>query len=344
MPKNSNKNIVIAFIDRLKRVWRGIFGERGAHRSFRRTRRRDAVRPLVLPGYIALTFEVFGFLRKHWKIFGGLALVYLILYVVLVGVGSQETYSSLVGLFDESVDDMFQGVSGALGQAGLLFATIAMSGIESPSQIQQVFGVLLFVMLWLTVIWLVRNLLAGQNVKMRDGLYMSGSPLFATIVVLFLILLQLVPVGLAFIGYAAASSTGLLEGGVEAMLFWIGAGLLGLLSLYWVIGSLFASVIVTIPGSYPLWAMHASSKMVAGRRIPLILRLMWLGMTLFLTWLVVLLPVVLLDMGLKKLLVAIDWLPIVPAALLILTVWSALWSCAYIYMLYRKAVDGEAAK
>lgn len=329
----------------LQKTWRGIFGERNVHRSFRRTRRRDAVRPLKLPGYIAFTFEVFAFLRKHKKIFLSLALVYLILYVALVGFGSQATYASLVELFNESLGEAFQGASGAISQAGLLFVTIAVSGLtENPSEVQQVFSVLLFIMLWLAAVWLARNLLAGKKVKMRDGLYMSGTPLFATVVVAIFIALQLIPVGIAFIGYSLASSAGLLVGGVEAMLFWAGATLLGILSLYWIVGSFFASIIVTIPGTYPLWSMHTSNKLVAGRRVPLLLRMVWLVATIVATWAAVLLPAVLLDMGLKQLVPALSWLPIVPVALLVLTVWSALWSCLYVYLLYRKVVDNEVAE
>lgn len=345
MPTSSNKEAgrVKNAITWLKSGWRRIFGPRTPHKSFHTTRRRDAVRTLRLPGYIVFTHETFKIIFTHKKLLLGLGVVYLALYGVLVGVGSQETYASLSDLLKESAGEAFQGVSGSLWQAGILFTSIASSGLnESVTPTQQIFGVLLFIMLWLSIVWLLRSILAGKKVKMRDGLYNSGAPLFASIVVVLLIVVQLLPVGVALIGYSAATATGLLTSGVEAMLFWIAAGLLGLLSLYWVLSSFFALIIITIPGTYPLWAMQTSSKLVSGRRIQLLLRLIWLGFVAALTWIVVLIPMILIDAGLKHLIPAIDWLPLVPFTILVLSSWSILWGCTYVYLLYRKVVDNES--
>ncbi|UTX51593.1 hypothetical protein KI440_01420 [Candidatus Saccharibacteria bacterium TM7i] len=351
MPTNSNKKVQPVEKTNLgkqaavwiQKIWRRIFGPKTPHRSFRMTRRRDAVRTLKLPGYLALTHEVFRIIFTHKKLLLGLGVVYFVLYGILVGVGSQETYASLSGLLKESAGDAFQGVSGSLWQAGILFTSIATSGLnEALTPTQQIFGALLFIMLWLSVVWLLRSIIAGKKVKMRDGLYNSGTPLFASIVVVLLILLQLLPVGIALVGYTAASSTGLLVGGVEAMLFWIAASLLGLLSLYWILSSFFALIIVTIPGTYPLWAMQTSSKLVSGRRVQLLMRLIWLGIITALTWVAVLVPMILVDAGLKSLIPVMGWVPFVPLTILILSSWSIIWGCTYVYLLYRKVVDNES--
>lgn len=325
--------------------WRRIFGLKTPHKSLRLTRRRDAVRPLVMPGYIAFTREVLGVIKKYKKALFSLLLVYIIVFGILVGVGSQEVYASLVSLFKESAGGVFNGVSGSLWQAGILLASIASSGLSSGiTPVQQVFSALLFIMLWLSTVWILRNNLAGKKVSMRDGLYSSGSPLFASIVVMLLIAFQLVPVGFVLMGYSAALATGVLAGGVEAMLFWVAAGLLSVLSIYWILSSVFALIVITIPGTYPLWAMHVSSGMVSGRRVPILLRMVWLGLTVSLTWIIVLFTVILIDAGLKSILPVIEWLPLVPLSVLLLTAWSSLWCCVYMYLLYRKVVDNESKR
>lgn len=322
--------------------WRSIFGSKTPHKSFRFTAREDAVRPLILPSYTAFSHSVTRFILVHKKTLLLLALLYAAFYAILVGVGSQETYSLLGSYFEGTTGGSFQEIIGTVWGVGALIATVSFSGLtEEQTALQSVFSLFLFAMLWLTVVWLVRNTLAGKKVKLRDGLYASGAPLFATIAVLGLIVLQLIPIGLAALGYNAAVATGLLSGGVEAMLFWIVAVLLFIISAYWVLSSLFAIVIITIPGTYPLWALHTSSKLVSGRRLRIAGRLLWMGLMVAATWVLALLPAVLLDALLRQVMPSVSWLPIVPLVVLLLTAWSALWVSVYIYLLYRKVVDSE---
>lgn len=317
------------------------FMGRRPHRSFRLSRRRDYVRPLELPGNIVFTHEVTKTVWQHKTTFLLLALVYAFLYAVLVGVQSQETYTTLSDLLKETSGDAFSGNWGAIGQAGLLLVTVASSGVSTEAtESQQIFSVLIFLLIWLTTVWLVRNLLAGHKVKLRDGLYNSGAPLFATIIITLFIAIQLIPLAVAFIAYNAATTTGLIAtGGAAAMLFWIGAGLLALLSLYWVTSSLFAMIIITLPGMYPYRAIQTAGDMVLGRRIKILLRWLWMGLMIILAWAIVIIPIILLDMGLKSLWPAIEWLPIVPVSTLLMAAASTVWMSAYVYLLYRKVVD-----
>ncbi len=316
------------------------FLARRPHRSFRRTRRRDYVRTLALPGYVSFTNEVHQTVWKLKEYFLPLLAVYIILYGILLGIGSQETYSALNDALQSAGNEVLGGDWGALNQAGLLFASVATSGIsEALTEAQQIFAVLLTVMIWLTVVWLLRNRLAGHKVKLRDAVYSSGSPLFATIVVALVIAIQLLPAALAAIGLSAASASGLLDSGVEAMLFWLGAGLLSILSLYWITSSLFALVIITLPGMYPFRALKASGDIVLGRRIQLLLRWLWMILTVVVAWAVILIPIILIDMWLKSIWPQIEWVPIVPFALLVMGSLTIVWTSVYIYLLYRKVVD-----
>jgi hypothetical protein len=318
-----------------------LFMNRRPHRSFRLTRRRDYVRPLELPGNIAFTHEVTQTVWRHKKTFLWLGFIYVMLFALLVGMQSQETYATLTGTLKSTSGDAFSGNWGAIGQAGLLLLTIASSGVNTEiTEAQQIFSVLIFLLIWLTTVWLLRNKLAGHKVKLRDGLYNSGAPLFATVLITLFIAIQLIPVAVAFIGYSAASTSGLIAaGGAAAMLFWIGAGLLSLLSLYWITSSLFAMIIVTLPGMYPYTAIRTAGDMVLGRRIKILLRWLWMALMIILAWGVIMIPIILLDMGLKSLWPAVGWLPIVPITALIMAALTTIWMASYVYLLYRKVVE-----
>lgn len=316
---------------------------RRPHRSFRRTRRRDYTRSLQLPGYFAFTSYVFGILKQHRATFLLLALAYAILTAVMVGVASQDTYTTLTDTLRQTGGEVFQGNVGEIGKAGLLFLTATTGGIsQTPTEVQQVYAGLIALLTWLTTVWLLRNLLAGHKVKLRDGLYNASAPLLSTFLVALVLIVQLLPLAIALIGYSAAVASGLLAGGVEAMLFWIAAGTLGLLSLYWVTSTIIALVVVTLPGMYPWQALRTAGDLVVGRRARILLRILWMLLVATVTWLLIMVPIILLDTWLKGIWPATAWIPTIPVALLGLSSLTIVWSASYVYLLYRKVVSDDA--
>ena len=316
---------------------------RRPHRSFRRTRRRDYVRLLQLPGYWGFTLNVQKTLFQHKKIFLLLTLTYAVLTGVMVGVASQDTYTSLINGVHQTSGDLFSGGLGQIGQAGLLFLSAISGGINGNlTNVQQVYAGIIILLTWLTTVWLLRNILAGYKVKLRDGLYNASAPLLSTFLVGILLLIQLMPIAIAALGFQAAQTTGLLNSGIEAMLFWLAAGILVLLSLYWITSTFIALVVVTLPGMYPIEAIRTAGDLVIGRRIRILLRMLWLGLWLVALWVVVMIPVILFDSWLKGLLPAIQWLPIVPVIMLVLSSITVIWTASYIYLLYRRIVSDDS--
>lgn len=308
------------------------------------TRRRDYVRSLQLPGYWRFTASVSGLLWKHKRLFLPLVLLYALLSGVLVGMVSQDTYSQLRTVMDESGDELLIGNWGAIGQAGLLLASVASGGVsQQVDASQQVFAGLIGLLTWLTAVWLLRALLAGQRPCLRDGLYSAGAPIVSTFVLTIVLVVQLLPVALASLGFSAAVASGLLEGGVEAMLFWVVATLFIVLSLYWATSTLIAMVVVTLPGMYPFRALKTAGDLVVGRRLRLLLRFVWMLLLIMLAWAVIVIPVILFDGWLKVMVPTIDWLPLVPLSILAMGALTIVWSASYVYMLYRKVVDDDAA-
>jgi len=320
------------------------FLARRPHRSFRRTYRRDYVRSLRLPGYWAFTNEVRKTLWANKRLFLLLALTYAVLTAAFVGFASQDTYTELSESISTANESLLQGDVGKVGQAGVLLATGMVGAFnQTPTDAQKIFAGILALMVWLTTVWLLRAILSGRKPKLRDGLYNGSAPLLSSLLIGFLVVLQLLPVAVAAIAFGAAVSTGVLLGGVETMLFWTVAGMLGLLSLYWITGSMIALVVVTLPGMYPIQAVRTAGDLVVGRRVRVLLRFLWVCAISIVVWAIIMIPIILLDSWLKSMWPAIEWVPLVPVSLLAMGSVTVVWMASYVYILYRKIVDDDAS-
>lgn len=316
---------------------------RRPHHSFRRTRRRDYARSLTLPGYWAFTKQVRQALWRNKKIFLAVTLLYAVLSGVLVGLASQTTYTQLAGLLKDSSNQLLQGNVDQLGQAVILLGTGILGGVnQTPTDAQKIFAPLVALLIWLTTVWLLRAILAGHKPRLRDGLYNAGTPIVSTFLVSLMFLVQLIPAGFATLGFWAATQSGFIANGVESMVFWFVAILLIVLSLYWITSTFIAMIVVTLPGMYPMRALRTAGDMVVGRRLRILLRLLWLVGFLVVAWAIVMVPIILIDAWLKNVWASINWIPIVPLALLAMSSFTVVWVSAYVYLLYRKVVDDDA--
>ncbi len=317
------------------------FLRRRPHRSFRMTRRRDYTRTLKISGYWALTAEVIRLLWRHKKTFLALVLLFVVLTLLFSNAMSQDTYQQLQDLMNTAEDNGFSGVTTTIG----LFSGVAMSyltGAATTDTSRQVIGTLLGLFAWLTTIWLVRAISAGQKPKMRDGLYSSGSPVIALLMLLFVMIIQAVPAAVALIVYGALDASGMLQQTPILMLAGGATALIATMSLYWIVSTFFAMVVVTLPGVYPFRALRLSGDIVTGRRIRVLLRFAWAVVVAALIWFVVLIPVILLDGALKDALPELSWLPIVPVAGLVLVYFSVVFFATYSYLFYRKVVESDS--
>lgn len=352
MKKSSQKRHEAHSTDILSRVIAGVRSvyqriarsiQAKPHKSFRRTYRRDYTRALPLPGYWAMTLYVVGILRRNKKLFGLLALTYAILTSALVGIASQDVYSQVSDTFRQFSGTLFDDQWSVVTQTTMLLgAALGGSLSGTLTDVQWMYECILLLMVWLTTIWLLRAVLAGRAPKLRDGIYHSGAPIVPTFLVGLVLFLQLIPAAIAALGLYAALPSGILDSGVAAMLLSIAGLLLVVLSLYWITGTLVALVVVTLPGMYPFEALRTAAEIVSGRRIRILLRLLWVGFTTFALWLVVMLPVVLLDALIKNTWPVTQSVPIVPLALLAVSSILTIWAASYVYLLYRKVVDSDA--
>ena len=316
---------------------------RRPHRSFRRTHQRFYARSLRLPGYWAFARDVTRMLWEQRRLFGLLVVVYAVLSGVMVGIASQAVYQQLGDALQHSSGDVFSGNWGEVGKAGLLLITTITGGASiTPSEAQQIYSGILLLLTWLTTIWLLRNGLAGHAVRLRDGLYNAGAPFLSPFLVGLVFVVQLLPLALALHGYSAAVGSGLLDGGVIAMIFWFIAALLATLSLYWVTSTFIALVVVTLPGMYPFQAIKTAGDLVVGRRLRILLRLLWAAVLLLLTWSLIMIPLILIDAWVKEIWPVVVSVPVIPVSLLLLSSLTTVWLASYVYMLYRKVVEDDA--
>ena len=349
--KNSNKPWYKQIVSGLKNKWnklkkrRDNYLKRRPHRTFRRTRRRDYKRSLKLPGYWSLTVQVLTIINKNKRLFIGLALLYGLLTILLSSMMSQDAYDQIKAVADSAREN---GLYGAFAVNislfwGVFTSQLSGASISEVGSSQQIFSVLLGLYAWLTVVWLLRSIMSGKKPRLRDGLYGSGGPVLALVVLLCILVIQMIPAAIALIAYAAADASGLLDQTAILMLFGGGAILLGVLSLYWMTSTVIAMVVATLPGMYPMQAIKIAGDLVIGRRVRILLRLLWSVVLLFIFWLVILLPVILLDGALKSAIPGLSWLPLVPITAIILVAWSVVFGAAYVYVFYRRIIDDDSA-
>jgi len=341
-PFEQTKNkIITAFVTLKQRT--ALFLSRRPHRSFRRTLKRDYVRTLDLPGYWTFTGSVGRTLWESRQLFIWIVIIYATLSSLLVGLASQETYTSLSDTLRTTGNDIFQGNWGEISKAGVLLTTSITGSLTSAtSEAQQIYAGLIGLLTWLTTIWLLRAVRAGQKPRVRDGLYNAGSPIVSTTVVSLVMILQLIPAALAVTAFSAALSSGFLQGGVEAMIFSVVAILFIVLSAYWITSTFIALTVVTLPGMYPMQAIKTAGDLVIGRRLRILLRWGWLALVVFVSWVLIMIPIIIFDTWFKGLLPALQWLPIIPVTLLAMSSLTIVVVSAYIYLLYRKVVEDDA--
>ena len=265
-----------------------------------------------------------------------LLIIVVILNVVFIGIMSEANYIQFQDIMDQTSAEVTGGDIGSVAKAGLLLiSTITTGGLSGDSsEAAVVFGVIIFLIIWLTTIFLLRHIMAGHKVKLRDGLYNAMTPLISSFLVFVVAVLQCIPIFILIIAFSAAVRTEFLATPFYALLFFIFAVLMILLSGYLLSSSLIAFIAVSAPGMYPLRALNTASDLMMGRRVRFIIRLIALLIALAIVWVIVMLPLILFDMWMKQ----FEWtagIPFVPICLTIMTCFTAIYVTVYLYLYYR---------
>ena len=315
------------------------------HKSFKRSYHEDYQRDLEIPGIMYHVFATFKVILKNWKLFLPLIIVAVVLNAVLVGIMSQDSYSQFQDALDQTSVELAGGDIGNVAKAGLLLiSTLTTGGMsDETSDDSLIFMIIVFLILWLTTIFLVRHRLAGHKVKLRDGLYNAMTPLLSTFVVFAIAAIQCIPIFILIIAYSAAVQTDFLATPFYALVFFIFAVLMILTSGYLLSSSLIALIAVSAPGLYPIKAINAASDLMMGRRIKFILRLIALILVMVIFCIIIMLPLILFDFWMKT----FEWtqgIPFVPICLNIVICFLIIYASTYLYLYYRWMLDYDSDK
>lgn len=333
------KNIPALLVRPFVRLYQRLRRQRAkaSHHSFVLTRKRDKPSKPEIEGLFRLGWVVWAYLLKHKGLFARFLLLYIVLTTALVGVIQGENLSNI----NQIVDEIGQ-------QAGSLFSPLMQSLVIVGSsmggaltgnltEVQQLYMVALYIFASMVVIWLLRQLMAGNKVKLRDGLYNAGSPVVAVMVLVAVAVLQLIPFAFLALIFNTALSSGLLAGGIETAMFSIALFLGAVLTLYFMTTTIFALMIVTVPGTYPLRAYVLAKQIITGQRGRLLMRLVWLGVNIVIFWFVVMVPVVLIANATN-----LQSTPLVTISVQLTTGLSIVYASAYCYLLYRRMINDPA--
>lgn len=306
------------------------------HKSFKRSYREDYHRETPVPGVMAHIFKSFGAIFKNWKLFLPFLIIVILLNALFIGIMDQGRYTQYQDVLDEASLQIAGGDIGNVAKAGLmLVSTISTGGLSGESsEAAAVFAVLIFLTVWLVTIFLLRHIMAGHKVKLRDGLYNAMTPLISTLLVFLIAIIQCIPILLLIVAYSAAVQTDFLSTPFYALVFFIFAALMVVISAYLLSSSLIALVAVSAPGLYPLKALHTASDLMMGRRVKFLLRLVALILMLAILWIIIMLPLILFDMWMKQ----FEWtagIPFVPICLTTMTCFTEIYITVYLYKYYR---------
>lgn len=289
----------------------------------------------ALTGYVRFTFEVLGLLRSHKSVFFRLLLTATVVLLLITGATQQSEYSDLAASTEMFSSDVASGIGRTLLEIGVIFVTVISGALTSVlSESQQIYAGAAFLFLWLTVVWLLRHQLAGTEVQLRDALYSAGAPVISTLAIVAVALVQLLPLALVATVLSSAIASGVLSGAAGVVLSLGVLLVVGGFTLFWLTTTFFAAIVVTIPGTYPWAALRSAKQLIAGHRVSVLLRTLWLLLVVLIVFALTVLPAVALDRVLNT-----SGSPLVPVVLQLAAIALTIYGAAYVYVLYRRIID-----
>ncbi len=114
-------------------------------------------------------------LWKYKELFAGITIIYGLLNLTLVqGLAGGTDVSSL----KHALNQAFNGGLGSLASAFSVFAVLVGSAGNASSQTTGGYQLFLGIITSLAVIWALRQVLAGESVRIRDAYYRGMYPLY----------------------------------------------------------------------------------------------------------------------------------------------------------------------
>jgi hypothetical protein len=270
----------------------------------------------TIDGVMTISQNSLNVLWKNKKLFGGIMLIYCIIYILFVqGLTNLPNSSTLTS----GAGKLFSGFSTfalILGGGG--------SGTANPSG--ATYQAFLIVTVSLVLIWTLRQVYSGNKVRIRDGYYKALYPFIPFVLILLFIGLQLLPLIIGSTLYNIVITQGIAINAFEklvAVIFLIG---IVILSLFFLSSSIFALYIVTLPDMTPIKALKSAKGLVKGRRALIMRKILFLPVALVILTSIIVLPFIFIYPPLAA------WIIFSLTLLVIAVVHS------YLYNLYRELI------
>lgn len=281
-----------------------------------------------LPSSWALLRETWALLSARKGFFVGVVVVYGVLQLILVtGVVSSGTADVRDALLTAA-----DGVSGALVTSLTLTTYVASTTGQAGTDQGSVYQFILIIIASLAVIWALRRvenlrsskLHASEKVRIRDAYYKGMTPLVPFMLILVVILLEFIPLLVGSWLYSVVIQGGIAVTLIEQLLWGLFLSVFAVLTIYLVLSSLFALIIVTLPDMTPMQALRSSRGLVLHRRWELIRKFLFLAVVTTFALLAVMMPIAF-------------WLPaIAPWVLYALFTALLAVTLGYLYVIYRE--------
>lgn len=285
---------------------------------------KPATPPPKLPNVWQLTKASWQTLWLHKELFIGITVTYGLLNLLLVqGLAT----GTDVGELKEALNQVFTGQLGSLASGLSIFAVLVSSAGNGSSQTAAAYQVFLGLITSLAVIWALRQVVSGKQIRIRDAYYQGMYPLVPFILVLVVVGLQFLPLLIGSTLYNLVLSNGIAVTFLEQLVWLVGFGLLTALSLYLVSASLFALYIVTLPDMTPIKALRSARALVRYRRWSVLRKLLCLPIILLVVAAVVMVPIII-------------WLtPLAQWVFFLLTMFALVAVNTYMYTMYRELLN-----
>jgi hypothetical protein len=292
------------------------------YRSFSLQKRLKRQTTKEMPGAIQLFVSSIAIMRRHWKLFLGIALIYGFFNLVLV------TGFSVVDLntAKKTVGEALNGQAGSqVASFFTLFVYLLGSTNQAPSATAGIYRLVLSFIISLALIWALRQAFSAtkNRVRIRDAFYQGMYPLIPFALVTAVLGLQLLPLVGGILLYGTVMQNGIAVTFVEQAGWTVFLGLLGLLSLYMIASSLFALFIVSLPNIGPMAALRSARELVLHRRWMIMRRLLFLPVPVLICMAIILAPFL------------IFFVSAAPWVFLVLSVFLLPVVASYLYTMYR---------
>jgi hypothetical protein len=286
--------------------------------------KKDVQKRTPLPGGFRLTIQVVKTLKQFWKPLGGIVLVYLVLNIIFAS--GVSNLSSAVGDIKDNLNSTSSSQSHPLAAAFSGFTSLVGSAGSSSSGTGSTLQGVLIVLESLVIIWALRQLLAGASIGVKQAYYQSMGPLVPFLLVVFVIVIQLLPISIgaglfSLITTSIAGVSGLVMAIITVLFV-----LLAAWSFYMVSGSIFALYIVTLPGMHPKKALRSAKNLVKFRRLSVLWRVTFLPIFILVVMAVLIVPTILI------------FTPLVAPLFYVLGMLAILFVHTYLYSIYRSLI------